>query len=178
MIEMEKIEIWKDIPGHEGSYQASTEGRIRSLDRTIHYVCPCSGKVCTRDLKGRILSPGQYGTSGHVFVILCPGTKHIPVHQIILKTFVGDPPEGMEVLHKNGDPTDNRLENLRYGTRRENIRDVYLQGGAWKKLSLEDVYAIRFGIWCGFGTTLLSKIYGVSRDMILAIEKRRSYSWA
>ena len=29
-------EIWKDIPGYEGKYQASSEGRIKSLERVIH----------------------------------------------------------------------------------------------------------------------------------------------
>jgi hypothetical protein len=57
-------------------------------------------------------------------------------------TFVGAPPDGMEVLHNNGDPTDNRLENLRYGTRTENILDVYRQGKVWRKLSVDDVQAI------------------------------------
>ena len=30
-------EIWKDIEGYEGLYQASSEGRVRSLDRVVKH---------------------------------------------------------------------------------------------------------------------------------------------
>lgn len=42
------------------------------------------------------------------------------IHQIVLEAFCGPCPDGMEVLHGNGIRTDNRLSNLRYGTRSEN----------------------------------------------------------
>jgi hypothetical protein len=43
------------------------------------------------------------------------------VHRLVLLAFVGPCPAGHEVLHLNHQPADNRLENLRYGTRSENI---------------------------------------------------------
>ena len=45
-----------------------------------------------------------------------------------MEAFVGPRPEGNEVLHLNGNPSDNRLENLKYGTRRENILMDYATG--------------------------------------------------
>jgi len=99
------------------------------------------------------------------------------VHQLILKTFIGEPPEGMEVLHVNGDPSDNRLSNLRYGTRTDNILDVYRQGGRWRKLSLEDVEAIRFGLCCDIKGTDLAYMFNVSQSVISAIKHRRSFAW-
>lgn len=45
-------EIWKDIPGFEGSFQASNKGRIRSLDRTVPHA-----RCGTQFVKGRILKP-------------------------------------------------------------------------------------------------------------------------
>jgi hypothetical protein len=42
--------------------------------------------------------------------------------------FVGPAPEGMEGCHYNGDPTDNRLENLRWDTRKANVADAIRHG--------------------------------------------------
>ena len=72
---------------------------------------------------------------------------------------------------------DNRLENLRYGTRTDNILDVYRQGGKWRKLSTDDVAAIRFGLQCGIKGTELSKMFGVSQSIVSAIKNRRIFAW-
>jgi hypothetical protein len=45
-----------------------------------------------------------------------------------MAAFVGPCPEGMEVCHNNGDPTDNRMENLRYGTHSSNEQDKLIHG--------------------------------------------------
>lgn len=50
------------------------------------------------------------------------------VHSIVLENFVGPRPKGMQALHKNGNPTDNRLENLRWGTPKENAEDTMRHG--------------------------------------------------
>lgn len=83
----------------------------------------------------------------------------------------------MEVLHKNGNPRDNRVENLSYGTRTENILDIYRQGGVWRKLSLDDVEAIRSGICCGIKGVELAAMYEVSSNTISRIKHGGSFSW-
>ena len=45
-----------------------------------------------------------------------------------MAAFVGPCPDGMEVCHNNGDATDNRLENLRYGSHSENMLDKRKHG--------------------------------------------------
>lgn len=50
------------------------------------------------------------------------------IHRLLLETFVGPCPEGMECRHLNGDRQDNRLENLKWGTHAENVRDTVRQG--------------------------------------------------
>lgn len=170
-------EIWKDIPGYEGKYQASTEGRIRSLDRKVRGVCHFTGEEFYRTIKGRILKPGQYCKNGHLSVVLGHGTPGPPVHRLVMLTFVGEPPDGTEVLHKNGNPQDNRLENLRYGTRTENILDVYHQGGKWRKLSTDEVEDIRFGLSCGIKGVELAQMYRVSPSTISCIKVGRSFKW-
>ncbi len=50
------------------------------------------------------------------------------VHQLVTESFIGARPPGLEVCHNNGDPGDNRLSNLRYGTRSENTFDRVRHG--------------------------------------------------
>lgn len=47
------------------------------------------------------------------------------VHRLVMETFVGKVPEGLEINHKNGVKNDNRLENLEYLTPEEN-REHYI----------------------------------------------------
>lgn len=131
------MEIWKDIPGYEGKYQASTQGRIRSLDRLLG----TPGKKGFKHMKGRILRPGPTRT-GHLYVVLGHGAAGSPVHTLVALTFLGPRPRGADVCHNDGDPTNNNIDNLRYDTRSNNILDVYKSGGRWRKLSLEDMRAI------------------------------------
>lgn len=170
-------EIWKDIHGYEGQYQASNMGRIRSLDHKVRGTCHFTGEDFYRVIRGRVLKPGRYDKCGHISVVLGHGAHGSPVHQLVMKTFVGEPPEGMEVLHKNGDPTDNRLENLGYGTRTENILDVYKHGKVWRKLSVDDVEAIRFGLCCGISGKELSAMFEVSQSAISKIKMGRVFGW-
>ena len=80
-------------------------------------------------MKGRVLRPGKM-KSGHVSVALGRKNSRL-VHQLVLEAFVGPRPCAgtlIDVLHLNGVPNDNRLVNLRYGTRSENIRQDYETG--------------------------------------------------
>lgn len=44
-------------------------------------------------------------------------------HRLIALAFMGECPSGMEVCHNDGDPTNNNINNLRYGTRKDNMDD-------------------------------------------------------
>ena len=119
------IETWKDIPGYESQYQVSTLGNVWSLDRVI----TCEGKVkgkYTSLRKGKLLRPGR-STSGHLTVALGRGNSRC-VHELVLLAFVGPAPVKHECRHLNGNPADNRLENLKWGTRSENILDAVAHG--------------------------------------------------
>lgn len=170
------MEIWKDIPGYEGQYQASTLGRIRSVDRQITQMGRF-GKPFTRTMKGRVLRPGRYCKSGHVSVTLGKGAFGKPVHQLVMLTFVGPPPMGMEVRHLNGDPTDNRLCNLAYGTRSENILDVYRIGKRWRKLSKAEALEIKRRLAAGESGAALSREFGVSETSISRLKVGVTFQW-
>lgn len=161
------MEIWKDIPGYEGKYQASSLGRIRSLDRQIG----TPGTVGCKFMKGRVLRPGPT-KSGHLYVVLGHGAAGTPVHQLIALTFIGPRPEGTEVCHNDGDPTNNQADNLRYDTRTNNILDVFKNGKHWRKLSLKDVREILNEPSTVTGASLAKK-YGVSQTTISRVRLRR-----
>lgn len=115
-------EVWKSIPGFEGSYEASDFGRIRSLPRVVHR--KLRGKVIAQPRKLTVLKT-WLTKDGYLQVRLVSGDcrpTHL-VHRLVLLAFVGPCPTGMEVCHGNGIGTDNRLENLRYGTHIENSFD-------------------------------------------------------
>ena len=161
------MEIWKDIPGYEGKYQASNLGRIRSIDRPIGI----PGKKGFKNLKGRVLRPGPT-KSGHLYVVLGHGAAGSPVHQLIALTFIGPRPDGTEVCHNDGDPTNNRADNLRYDTRTNNILDTFKIGKRWRKLSLEDIKAILQEPKTATCSALAKK-YGVSSTTISRVRLRR-----
>lgn len=170
-------EVWKDIPGYEGKYQASTEGRIRSVDRIVYSRNWYTGNPFERHIKGRILRPGRFCKNGHVSVVLGRGAAGSPVHQLIMRTFVGPTPDGQEIRHKNGDPKDNRLCNLEFGTRTENILDVFYQGKAWRKLTIQDVLDIRKGFESGMSGAELARMFGVSQTTISRIKYGKEFGW-
>lgn len=169
-------EEWQDIPGYEGKYQASSLGRIKSLKRMVRGRTP-GGTPFLRSVPERILKPGAYCKAGHLSVVLGHGENGRPVHQLVALTFLGACPQGMEVLHINGDPTDNRVENLRYGTRTQNILDVYRQGGVWRKLSTTDVHSIRQMLDKGIRGSDVARAFNVSNSTISSIKRGSTFSW-
>ena len=169
-----ETEIWKDIPRLEGQYQVSSLGRIRSMSRYIPVNGP-KGKH-RRLQKGRIIVQRKRDSSGHLGFDLEHG-KTLQTHRLVAAAFLGPCPEGQMVLHNNGDPTDNRPDNLRYGTYSDNHRDIYLQGGKAFKLTLEDVEGIRFGAACGLSDRELAWNFGISRNMANQIRNGKRYGW-
>lgn len=117
-------EQWKPVPGYEGYYEVSDQGRVRSLDRVIEYADGRKTRTLGKNLKPHTLS------SGHQTIMLQrSGTsKRQLVHRVVLSAFVGPCPPDMEACHWNDDPADNRLENLRWAPRSENNRDRVRNG--------------------------------------------------
>lgn len=99
------MEEWRTIPGFP-HYEASSEGRVRNV-RT-----------------GCILRPGTK-PAGYQHVSLSDNgrMRAINVHSLVLSAFIGPRPDGSECRHLNSEPSDNRLANLAWGTKRENTDD-------------------------------------------------------
>lgn len=134
-------EIWKAVIGHEGEYEVSNLGRVRSLDRTYTQVSR-TGTQHSHAMRGRILRPGPM-PGGHLSVAIGKGNSHC-VHELVLLAFLGPPPAECEARHLNGDETDNRFENLVWDTRGSNSRDKkWHRGARTYKLAPGDVAAIK-----------------------------------
>lgn len=113
-------ERWLPIPGYEGRYDVSDHGRVRSWLPWRNTPVP------------RVLKP-YYATArgGYPTVRLQSNQGQEPsacIHRLVMLAFVGPMPDGQEVRHLDGDPTNNRLSNLTYGTSSENARDMVRHG--------------------------------------------------
>lgn len=175
-------EVWKDIPGYEGCYQASTHGRIRSVARPVFRKDGHSGYAVWQ-YAGRILRV-RPKESGHLNVSLgARNTKK--VHRLVLETFVGPCPAGHECLHADGNPANNRLDNLRWGTRLDNRADMRAhaqlyrrrQGATW--LSEETIRAIKRELSAPERPTqkILARKYGVHVNTICNINRKYTHKW-
>ena len=119
-LKSEIMEIWKDIKGYEGKYQVSSIGRVQSLDRII--IGKNGGKYFHN---GKVLSP-ETDKDGYKRLSLCK--KHKTVHRLVAEAFIDNPLNKKEVNHKNCIKSDNRIENLEWSTRKENLQHSYDNG--------------------------------------------------
>lgn len=107
-------ERWLQVDGYKGYYEVSDKGRIKSIRHN---------KFLT----------GGHGKYKYVTLSRRGKQKTFPLHSIVMRTFIGKCPQGMEANHVNGDKWDNSVDNLVYVTRRDNIRHSYLMGLNKKK---------------------------------------------
>ena len=117
---MEKLkEEWRDIEGYEGLYQVSSNGVIRSLDRYIF--CPLNGK---RLIKGKEIKK-HLCKNGYYFVVLSKNSqgKNCYIHRLVAAAFIPNSENKPCIDHINTDRTDNRVENLRWVTHKENMNN-------------------------------------------------------
>lgn len=109
-------EKWRAVPGYERTYAVSNLGRVYSAPRPT--------------TSGGILN-GSVDNYGYRRVALVQNGKQATrrVHVLVMAAFVGPRPDGLEILHSDGDKQNCRLENLSYGTHAENMRDMVRHGG-------------------------------------------------
>jgi hypothetical protein len=113
---------WRSVPGYEDSYEVSDEGNVRSLDRRVRGKTR-SGDETYRWRKGRTLKPWLLN-GGHLCVGLSGGHRRT-VHSLVVDAFIGPAPfPGAEILHRDNNPTNNDVRNLRWGSRSENMHDL------------------------------------------------------
>jgi hypothetical protein len=112
------VETWKDIPKFEGRYQASNLGRIKSLSRK------CLGKSGSyRVCRERILKLSKH-PNGYVYIKLRQTStskqKSYSAHKLIVNSFLGPAPNGLEINHKDGNSSNNNILNFEFISHQQN----------------------------------------------------------
>lgn len=120
-------EVWKDILDYKNWHQISSMGRVKSLIRKHRF---------GYSRKEKILKPYP-NYKGYLRVDLYKDgqRKRHQVHRLVLEVFIGLCPKGMECRHLDGNPQNNRLDNLKWGTRSENQQDRIAHGTSNKGLT-------------------------------------------
>lgn len=126
-------EIWKPLTQiqRNGSilefegYEVSNLGRVRTYKSKYGQVKPGNKRPLMKnpyEIFGR-----KEKKKGYMLLCLSDINKkryNIRIHTAVMHTFVGFPDPGLVICHNNDVKTDNRLENLRYDTQAENIKDI------------------------------------------------------
>lgn len=169
-----QLETWKSIPDLPG-YEASDMGRIRSL--------PKENWPEVRVLKQKLRNV-KHNRVHYLVIEFRVNRRSVYrfIHRCVLEAFVGPCPSGMECCHANGNPLDNRLENLRWDTRRNNIQDAMNAGRIPKgeshygrKFTEDQIQAIRAQANNGVVHRRLAEEFNVCHQAISDIVLRRNW---
>jgi hypothetical protein len=156
----------KPIPGFP-RYFADESGHIWS-------VCVKGSRSGRLMNVPRELKPAYHG-NGYRFVSLCRDGRYHQryVHRLVLETFVGPCPDGLECRHLDGDKTNNALPNLAWGTRLENAADNLRHGArangsrqGLSKLVEEDIPVIRAMLEHGVPQKVIGLLFGIQSSSI------------
>lgn len=115
------MELWTAIPGYDGFYEVSNYGNVRSLTRFVPYGRHKGMTYIGRDIK--LFISGKYLS---VKLSRAGVTKTTYVHELVLLAFEGERPNlggRCEIRHLDGNCLNNALDNLKYGTVKENQAD-------------------------------------------------------
>lgn len=109
-----KTEIWKDVVGYSGLYSVSDQGRVKSFQRNPDGVILRQMTNVYGYLKLTLSVNGEL--------------KNKTIHSLVTQSFIGECPDNLEISHKDGDRTNNKISNLEYITHKENINKKHKHG--------------------------------------------------
>jgi hypothetical protein len=129
-------EIWKDVVGYEGYYVVNQFGIAKSLDREVP-----DKRLGVRSIKGQNLK-NYKDLNGYLFYQLWKNKKSKTafIHRLLGEAFLCNPENKSDINHKNGVRDDNRLENLEWATRSENVLHGFRSNGRVSAVSKKVVY--------------------------------------
>lgn len=168
---------YREIVGFPG-YRVGSDGSVWS--------CKERGPLGTLGDKWRRLKEKPYGQRGQYLRVQLSRENRLyywSVHVLVLTVFVGPRPEGMQGCHRDGNPHNNALSNLRWGTRSENECDKVAHGTSNRgsrqgsaKLKEADIPEIRRLLSEGVSQTEVARRFNVGRGAISQISINRTWS--
>ncbi len=176
---MENQEIWKDVVGYEGLYQASNLGNIRSLTRFTKD----KRYDVKKTLKGKLLKLTKR-EDGYLIITFRKNktAKKFRVHRLICETFIENIENKPCVNHINGNKTDNSIKNLEWCTYKENMIHAFETGLSpsgekhyISKLNNEQVLEIKQILKKDYILKDIAKKYNVTHTCIIQIRKGKSW---
>jgi hypothetical protein len=157
------VEEWVEVPV-DGirHYEVSRRGEVRN-SRTGR-ILKGYDKVKNGKRTGRLL-------------VSLGGRKYTVAHLVLL-SWRGPRPDGMEVDHINGNPGDDRLSNLRYCTPADNLANAWRTGRVRVGVKLDEVAVSRIKVMLAWGISMewIGRLYGVTGACISYI--RDGKAWA
>ena len=123
-----------------------------------------------------VLAPAQR-TDGYWFVTLSVNGKHThkALHTAVAEAFLGGRPHNAWINHKDGDKSNNRVENLEYMTPAGNMQHALYELGKSKKLNFDQAKAIWYAKQKGEKRKDVAAKHGVSIHMVTAIWMGKSW---
>jgi len=150
-----------------------TSEQVRGVPGYPGYFCTTSGQVISTKRRKAFFLKSTVNEAGYYRVAL--RRRHMYTHRVVASTFHGPPPPGCDqVRHLNGDKSDNRPENLRWGSHFEN-NFIDKQNHGSLKLTFGAVQEIRQGISEGMPQAVLAECFGIGRSMISAIKTEKTW---
>ena len=119
-------ERWLPVSGWEGYYEVSDYGRVRSVERVLNR---SNGRKYT--VRQQVMATFREPKNHIVVTLNRDGKKsgvNRLVHQLVLEAFVGPRPDGLVACHRDDDPDNNHVSNLRWGTYSDNTYDQIRNG--------------------------------------------------
>lgn len=161
-------EEWRDVVGYEGLYQVSNLGNVKSLDRLV--ICE-DGFI--RRMKGGLLK--QQINRGYMNVRLYKNGvgKTVKVHRAVAMAFIDNNEKKPTVNHKDGNKTNNCVDNLEWFTHKEQTRhaiETGLKKRNYRFEEIKDEFIEKYSN--GSSVSELSRFYNTTAKTVSSLLKR------
>jgi hypothetical protein len=162
---------WKDVNGYKGLYKISNHGDVFSC----RY--------------GKLMSPGRVRQYNRLALCKNGIRKNYLVHRLVLLNFIGMPPKNKpEAMHLDGNPQNNYIGNLQWGSHIENMKMDHGNNHSFEgeknensKLTIAQVKHIRavynHRATCQWGREKLAKLYNISTQQVSRIAHQSKGGW-